>query len=293
MSKGKPVSEATVRRWIARGDGQGEGVNYHPFFKVLDVPSCGRSHIFPGLKTSRNHVYFTDLEYAAHIWAEYSRGVVDIREQYALLPREETQEIAKELKIKHSIYPYTNIPIVMTSDLVLTRKQRNSQSGDSSQIFQGEYCVVCVKPSYLVFSDHRLSSRISKKITIEKIFWSCRSASFNLCTEWDIPWNKVRNLDNYCTWLLAQELDEFSNYFQIFPEIFLYYWAADRSLNKIISFVADDLGLDINHCFLLFGRSLWLRLLPVDLDSELILHEFPVKLTLPPNRFRGGRNDKH
>lgn len=39
-------------------------------------------------------------------------------EQYPLLPREETIEIASELGIKHPMYPGTNVPIIMTTDLV-------------------------------------------------------------------------------------------------------------------------------------------------------------------------------
>lgn len=58
----------------------------------------------------RNHFYLT----------EYSDFVVDIREQFPLLPLEETIVIADELGIKHPTDPKANEPIVMTTDFLLT-----------------------------------------------------------------------------------------------------------------------------------------------------------------------------
>nr|WP_238602194.1 TnsA endonuclease N-terminal domain-containing protein [Lysinibacillus parviboronicapiens] len=46
--------------------------------------------------------------------------VVDIREQYPLLPLEETIVIADELGLKHPTDPKTIEPDVMTTDFLLT-----------------------------------------------------------------------------------------------------------------------------------------------------------------------------
>lgn len=58
----------------------------------------------------RNYFYLT----------EFSDSIVDIREQYQLLPLEETLVIADELGIKHPTVPNTGEPIVMTTDFLLT-----------------------------------------------------------------------------------------------------------------------------------------------------------------------------
>lgn len=58
----------------------------------------------------RNYYYLT----------EYSDFVVDIREQFPLLPLEETIVIAYELGIKHPIDPKKHEPIVVTTDFLLT-----------------------------------------------------------------------------------------------------------------------------------------------------------------------------
>lgn len=111
MGKSRRPSIEIVRKWIAKGDGQGEGRNYRPFFQVRDVPSSGRSRMLLGLKTGRVHHYLSDIEYYFHLMAEYEPQVVDIRERYALLPWEETLEIANELGIRHPTYPGTKTPV--------------------------------------------------------------------------------------------------------------------------------------------------------------------------------------
>lgn len=58
----------------------------------------------------RNYFYLT----------EYSDVVIDFREQFPVLPLEETRLIADELGIKHPTDPKTGEPILMTTDFLLT-----------------------------------------------------------------------------------------------------------------------------------------------------------------------------
>lgn len=120
--KRKPSLKA-VSNWISRGYGQGEGAKYRPFLFVRDVPSEGTSSMVKSYLTGRAHHYLSKLEYSAHLIAEYIPSVIDIREQFALLPWSDTQKIASTLNIRHPTYPGTNIPIVMTTDLVLTLRE--------------------------------------------------------------------------------------------------------------------------------------------------------------------------
>ena len=53
-------------------------------------------------KTSRQHEFLSDLERNYFYLTEHSDFVFDIREQFPLLPLEETIVIADELGIKHS-----------------------------------------------------------------------------------------------------------------------------------------------------------------------------------------------
>ncbi len=94
MSKAKRKSFDEVLAHHRRGDGQGEGATFRPYLHVRDVPSQGRSAIDLGIKTGRLHHYLSDIEYAYFLLAEFSIFVRAIREQYALLPWNETLKIA-------------------------------------------------------------------------------------------------------------------------------------------------------------------------------------------------------
>lgn len=60
----------------------------------------------------------SDLEPNYFCLTEYSDLVVDVREQFPLLPLEETIVIAEELGIKHPTDPKIGEPIVMTTDFL-------------------------------------------------------------------------------------------------------------------------------------------------------------------------------
>ena len=87
---------------------------------IQDVSSLGRSTRLRGIKTGRKHEFFSDLERNYFYLTEYSNFIFDIREQFPLLPLEETIVIADELGIKHPTDPKTNEPVVMTTDFLLT-----------------------------------------------------------------------------------------------------------------------------------------------------------------------------
>lgn len=112
-------TEKRIAEWQTQGCGEGHGQNYKPWLEVTDFSSRGRSRRIWGLKTKRIHHLFSDVEYHIFVASEWSRSVIDIREQYPL-DREVTQTIAQELKIRHPHYPGTYVPTVMTVDFLLT-----------------------------------------------------------------------------------------------------------------------------------------------------------------------------
>ncbi|CAM5186253.1 transposase [Lysinibacillus sphaericus] len=118
MSKRTRTSKA--EKWIKEGRGSGVGADYKPWLNIQDVSSKGRSTRLKGIKTNRQHEFLSDLERNHFYLTEYSDSVVDIREQFPLLPLEETIVIADELGLKHPTDPKTNEPVVMTTDFLLT-----------------------------------------------------------------------------------------------------------------------------------------------------------------------------
>ena len=112
-------TEKKIAEREAQGYGSGSGANYKPWLEVTDLSSSGRSRRVFGLKTGRIHHLFSNVEFDIFLAAEWSRSVVDIREQYPL-DRDLTQTVAQELKIQHPSYPGTRVPTVMTVDFLLT-----------------------------------------------------------------------------------------------------------------------------------------------------------------------------
>lgn len=88
--------------------------------EIQDVSSLGRSTRLKGIKTARQHEFLSDLERNYFYLTEHSDFVIDIREQFPLLPSEETIVIADELGIEHPTNPKTGETIVMTTDFLLT-----------------------------------------------------------------------------------------------------------------------------------------------------------------------------
>lgn len=118
--RGSEWNEKTVQRLETEGRGKGHGSDYKPWLTVMDLSSLGESRRVPGLKTGREHHLFSNVEWDLFLLLEWAQDVVDIREQFPLC-RDLTQAIAADLGIRHPCYPGTNVPTVMTVDMLVTR----------------------------------------------------------------------------------------------------------------------------------------------------------------------------
>lgn len=126
MAKRKrEISEAKIEKWEKQGRGMGNGSEYKPWLNIHDVPSLGRSSRIIGWKSKRIHHFLSDLETNYFLLLEWSDKVVDIREQISLRTIEETIQIAEELNIKHPTDPKTKNLIVMTTDFLITIKDKD------------------------------------------------------------------------------------------------------------------------------------------------------------------------
>ena len=99
-------SIASIQRKIKEGRGQGHFSEYKPWLTVHDVPSIGIVTRILGWKSGRLHHYLSEhFELAHHYQMEWSEQVIDIREQFPLLPLDKTLYIAQKLGIKHPTDP--------------------------------------------------------------------------------------------------------------------------------------------------------------------------------------------
>jgi hypothetical protein len=94
-------SQGAVDRHIAKGHGKGEGPDYQPWMEVRHISSKGKASRVLGWKTGRMHSLHSQLELRYFYTLEWAEHVVDIREQFPLLPRSSTEEICDTLGIGH------------------------------------------------------------------------------------------------------------------------------------------------------------------------------------------------
>lgn len=194
MSKRTRTSQ--VEKWIKEGRGSGVGAEYKPWLNIQDVSSLGRSTRLKGIKTNRQHEFLSDLERNYFYLTEYSDFVVDIREQYPLLPLEETIVIADKLGIKHPTNPKTQEPVVMSTDFLLT-------------VDKGEGLVEIART--IKMKDELLKERVIEKFEIERVYWERRQIDWGIVTELEIPKEMARNISYIHGYYDIQLYDAFQN----------------------------------------------------------------------------------
>jgi TnsA endonuclease N terminal/TnsA endonuclease C terminal len=203
MGKNKySITDRKIEKRLKEGRGKGKGALYMPWLTVFDLPSTGRSHRIPGLKTQRIHHLLSDLEAYELYRNDFADQVLEIREQYPLLPREETIEIAKEIGVQHPMARPANCQIVMTTDQLLTVSHLGGE----------KYEAISVK-----YSKELNKPRVLEKLEIEKHYWERRNIIWKLVTEKDINKAEVDNLRWFRPYFHRQALYPLTN--QIIAEV--------------------------------------------------------------------------
>lgn len=166
-------SESTVEKRLKEGRGRGRGANYLPWLFIHDVPSKGRVSRIKGWKTGRVHHLLSDLERDYFFVCDWAQPVVDIREQYPLLPLEETRAIAEECGFRHPGVPHptkrgAQILVVMTTDFVLTIAKGLERFEQARTV---------------KYAQDLQSPRTLEKLEIERRYWARRKVDWRIVTE--------------------------------------------------------------------------------------------------------------
>lgn len=190
----KRKRKQNIENMIKEGYGSGVGSEYKPWIKIQDVPSLGRVTRVKGIKTNRQHELLSDMERNYFYILEYSNNVKDIREQFPLLPQEDTISIADELGLRHPKNLETGEDIVMTTDFLITLATVDGIKEVARTIKS---------------KDDLLDKRILEKFEIERVFWKKRNIDWAIVTEEEIDktiahnisfiqgYRDIRNLDGF------------------------------------------------------------------------------------------------
>lgn len=256
VRKRKGITEEDAERWIQQGFGQGAGDAYRPWAKVRDVPSLGRSTRIAALRHKRIHHLYSDVETGHLLQIDYSLGVSEIREQIALLPREETVGIARDIGVKHPVYRGTQVPIIMTSDLYVIRARQ-----------AGSPFVLCVKPDDALHPGAKGLKRTLEKLEIEKRYWQNRGICWRLVTEKHFDLTCVTNLavlrPTGKVWRSQKGLQRAKEVADIV--------GSARVRGQALGSLLDVTEWSRQDTFEAIGHAIWRRLLQVDLSQALNL----------------------
>jgi len=264
MAKRKrELTHAKIERYIKEGRGQGTGKDYLPWLTIQDVPSEGRATRILGWTAERRHELLSDLERDYFYLLDYSDEVADIREQYPLLPQEETMMIAEKLGIVHPSDPKTGIPIVMTTDFLVTYHDKDFAR--------------TVKPSSKLEDN-----RTIEKFEIEKVYWESRGTDWGIITEQDLPYILIRNIE----WIHKEYYNDDVTDIGAFAVQKLQTMLASRLqegeiLAKACLNCDQQLGLEAGTTLALFrhflARKIWSvnmneKIVPTKVIEQLVIH---------------------
>lgn len=191
--------------------GQGRGIEYHPWIKTHELSAISVKHRLLGWKIRRIYQLISTLEYMYFLTVQWEDNVIDIREQFPLLPIEQTIFIAEELGIRYpSLFKRNGEEIVMTSDFVITIK-----NGDN---------IYDIVRTVKTMND-LAKKRTREKLKIEEEFYNKKGSDWGIVTEQQINFVLANNLDylyNDYFWAEDRNFDEVqvSNYIHDFIYFF-------------------------------------------------------------------------
>lgn len=213
------------KKLLKESRGSGIGKEYLPWIKIQDVPSRGRVTRIKGITTHRQHELMSDMERDYFYLLDFSEEVIDIREQYPLLPIEDTLAIALELGIKHPEDPQTHEPIVMTTDFLITIN-KNGQFIDVARTIKSK--------------DDLLNKRVLEKFEIERQYWKRKEIDWAIVTEQEINKTVAHNISFVHGYKNIEDIDSFVEISNLEIRDFIY-----EFLKRII----DDKRSMRNICF--------------------------------------------
>jgi hypothetical protein len=266
------TTKQSIDKRIREGRGRGRLADYSPWLHIQDVPSRGLVTRIKGWKSGRVHHVLSLLELRCLYALDWRTEVVDIREQYPLLPQEETIAIAADCGIKHPTDPRTKHAVVMTTDFVATVLV-NGVAVDQA---------LCVK-----YEGDLDSARTREKLDIERHYWEARNVDWKIVTEHDLPKPLARNIE----WVHPyQVLEDFCTLSQsVTVKTIATLTKAVRFDNRPLRFITNDTdarlklesGTSLSLVRYLIATRRWLVNMdePIQLGKRLVLLSKPSTAT--------------
>lgn len=255
----KRIRTSSIEKKLKEGLGQGTGIDYKPWIKIQDVPSLGRSTRLKGIKIPRQHEFLSDLERNYFYLLEYSDLVVDIREQYPLLPIEETIVISDELGIKHPANPKTGKLAEMTTDFLVTI----NINGEIQHLART-----------LKYKNELMDKRVMEKFEIERVYWKKHDIDWGIVTELEVPKTMAHNIAFVREYFNIFSTEGFEEYtLQDIEEMNIYLirclLAGQKTVKQIAKDVERDFGLLVGCGISLFKHLVISKAIEINMKNKI------------------------
>ena len=155
-------------KWLKEGRGQGYDKEYKPWLTIQDVPSNGEATRIHGIKIDRQHDLLSRNEKNYFYIAEFADNVIDIMEQYPLLPIEHTEIVAADIGVVHPSDPFTGENTVITCDFLL------KVISDGKE----KYIARTIKELAELNDERQI-----QKFEIERRYWEIKGIEWGIVTE--------------------------------------------------------------------------------------------------------------
>lgn len=276
MPRRKVLTEEDQDRALRRGFGIGEKESYKPWIRVQDVPSKGRSTKLPGLLINRPHHLLSDLETSFHHRVERDTAVVDIREQFPILPVDLTIAIAEEASISHPRVPKTRTPSILTIDSLVTRK-----IGDTER-----YWAYSCK-----YATELRNRRAMEKLDLERLACAALGIPWRLVLDTQMDVNVTANLKWASKPLRGTAKEDVAPFLTTDVASAVLQTSASlvRPLELLISCLSSDFCIDRDLALEVVRALVWEKFLDVDLSAPIQASGVVTLLSVDPPTEAGGR----
>lgn len=258
----KLMTQQKIDRKIKSGRGSGVRECYKPWIKVWDIKSKGISHMVMGIKAQRTHHLLSTAERDYLTILEREPSIIDIREQFPLLTQTDTQAVASSLNYRHPVYPGTQVPVVMTTDFLISFL-------DST----GEVKLAARSVKYrkeFEDADIKVRNRIAEKLAIEERYCSMRKVEWELVLHENLSQKKIANLNILRTYASIHPSLPTEKNIDRLLDFIAKSKTADIPLKALLNEASKAVFIDYMGVKALFHHLLWIGRLDTDLTSREI-----------------------
>lgn len=156
--------------------------NYIPWIKTRDCfRGDGTRHLIPDLYHTKRIIHLmSNIEKDVYYTLRSNINVIELFEQFPLLPLGKTEELCDKYDIRHPNHPWKKNNIVMTTDFLIMVKGKDGKK---------KWKACAVKQSSDL--DDR---RTKEKLFIERMYWESIGVQWGLMSELQINKTYVNNV---------------------------------------------------------------------------------------------------